>query len=156
MRRGTVIALAVLLLAVAVGTFRMVRRDRASASPPRQEAGAEATFVGAAECLPCHKTEAALWQASDHARAMERPSRSSVKAPFAGEQTAAHGVTTTFSTRDGRFGVRTDDRDGAMRDFEVAYTFGVDPLQQYLIAAPGGSYQALGLAWDTRPAASGG
>jgi cytochrome c554/c'-like protein len=39
---------------------------------------------------------------------------------------------------------------------EVAYTFGVDPLQQYLIAFPDGRYQALGIVWDSRPREQGG
>jgi len=29
-------------------------------------------------------------------------------------------------------------------------------LQQYLIAMPGGRYQALGIAWDSRPKEQGG
>ena len=32
----------------------------------------------------------------------------------------------------------------------------VYPLQQYLIAFPGGRYQALGIAWDSRPKDQGG
>src|SRR5262249_47308565 len=40
--------------------------------------------------------------------------------------------------RDGKFRVYTDGPDGTMREYEVAYTFGVAPLQQYLIAVPGG------------------
>ena len=46
--------------------------------------------------------------------------------------------------------------DGALHDYEIAYTFGVYPLQQYLIAFPGGRYQALGIAWDSRPKDQGG
>ena len=34
--------------------------------------------------------------------------------------------------------------------------FGVTPLQQYLVALPGGRYQALGIAWDSRPKRDGG
>ncbi len=36
------------------------------------------------------------------------------------------------------------------------YTFGVTPLQQYLIEFPGGRMQALSIAWDTRPKEEGG
>ena len=36
------------------------------------------------------------------------------------------------------------------------YTFGVEPLQQYLIELPGGRLQALGIAWDARPKEQGG
>ena len=45
--------------------------------------------------------------------------------------------------------VRTEGPDGALHDYAIAYTFGVYPLQQYLIAFPGGRYQALGIAWDS-------
>ena len=37
-----------------------------------------------------------------------------------------------------------------MAEFEITYTFGHDPLQQYLVPFPGGRLQALSLAWDSR------
>ena len=40
-------------------------------------------------------------------------------------------------------------------DFEIKYTFGVHPLQQYLIELPGGRMQALSIAWDSRPEGAG-
>jgi len=52
--------------------------------------------------------------------------------------------------------VRTEGPDGKLQDYSIAYTFGVEPLQQYLIAFPGGRLQALGIAWDSRPRAQGG
>jgi len=48
--------------------------------------------------------------------------------------------------------VRTDGPDGKLHDYEIKYTFGVVPLQQYLIEFPDGRLQALGIAWDSRPA----
>src|SRR5574340_917885 len=66
------------------------------------------------------------------------------------------GITTIFFRREGRFMVRTDGPDGELHDYEIKYTFGVTPLQQYLIPLPGGRLQALGIAWDTRPKAQGG
>ncbi|MBF6571374.1 MAG: HEAT repeat domain-containing protein [Candidatus Binataceae bacterium] len=66
------------------------------------------------------------------------------------------GITTSFFRRDSRFMVRTDGPDGALHEYAIDYTFGVYPLQQYLIAMPGGRLQALGIAWDSRPRASGG
>ena len=44
--------------------------------------------------------------------------------------------------------VRTDGPDAALHEYSVASTFGVYPLQQYLIAMPGGRLQALAIAWD--------
>src|SRR5262245_7146638 len=48
------------------------------------------------------------------------------------------GVTSTFYRKDDKFFVRTDGPDGKLYDYEIAYTFGVYPLQQYLVSFPGG------------------
>jgi hypothetical protein len=81
---------------------------------------------------------------------MQTPSRRTVLAPFAGERATHSGAAATFSSSDGRFVVRTEGPDGKPADFPVRYTFGVYPLQQYLLDLPGGRLQALGFAWDTR------
>ena len=62
---------------------------------------------------------------------------------FANAKFTYAGMTSTFSRRDGKFFVRTDGPDGKLADFEIKYTFGVRPLQQYLIELPGGRLQAL-------------
>jgi tetratricopeptide (TPR) repeat protein len=62
------------------------------------------------------------------------------------------GITSSFRTQGGKFFVTTDGPDGQLTEYEIRYTFGVDPLQQYMVAFPGGRYQLLPLAWDTRPA----
>ena len=46
--------------------------------------------------------------------------------------------------------VDPDGPDGKLADFDVKYTFGVEPLQQYLVELAGGRLQALSIAWDTR------
>jgi tetratricopeptide (TPR) repeat protein len=66
------------------------------------------------------------------------------------------GIVSTFFKRDGKFFVRTDGPDGKLADFEIKYTFGVTPLQQYLVEFPGGRLQAFSIAWDTRPKEQGG
>jgi predicted CXXCH cytochrome family protein len=65
-------------------------------------------------------------------------------------------VTSVFFRRDGKFFVRTDGPNGKLQDYEVKFTFGVEPLQQYLIELPGGRLQALSIAWDSRSKAEGG
>jgi hypothetical protein len=75
---------------------------------------------------------------------------------FAGAQLEHFGVTTTFFRDGDKFIVRTDGPDGALHEYPIAYTFGVYPPQQYLIAMPGGRLQALGIAWDSRPKEQGG
>jgi tetratricopeptide (TPR) repeat protein len=87
---------------------------------------------------------------------MQPATEASVLGNFDGAQYSHFGVETTFFRRDGKFFARTDGPDGELRDFEIAYTFGVEPLQQYLIAFPGGRLQALSVVWDTRRASEGG
>ncbi|OAF14767.1 hypothetical protein AXW67_17505 [Bradyrhizobium neotropicale] len=66
------------------------------------------------------------------------------------------GVHSRFFKRDDKFFVETDGPDGKLATFEVKYTFGIDPLQQYLIEFPDGRVQALSIAWDSRPKNQGG
>jgi hypothetical protein len=84
------------------------------------------------------------------------PPRQRCSATSNGAQLEHFGVTTTFFRDGDKFMVRTDGPDGALREYTIAYTFGVYPLQQYLIAMPGGRLQALGIAWDSRPKEQGG
>ena len=117
---------------------------------------AEATFVGAAACAGCHADETLNWTISHHAQAMQKATPETVLGEFNGVSLDHHGVTTTFSRNGETFMVRTEGPDGALHEYQIAYTFGVYPLQQYLIAFPGGRYQALGIAWDSRPKDQGG
>ena len=138
-------------MALAVGCERAEQpapAPKAAAAPP--------SFVGIAKCAGCHPKETEAYRASDHARAMEPATDQTVLGSFDEARITHRGVTSTFFRRDGKFLVRTDGPDGKLGEFEITYTFGVDPLQQYLIPFPGGRLQALGLAWDTRPRAQGG
>jgi Flp pilus assembly protein TadD len=116
----------------------------------------EPAFVGAAACAGCHAGETRTWAASHHAKAMQKATPATVLGDFAGAALTHHGVTTTFSRAGDAFMARTEGPDGALHDYKIAYTFGVYPLQQYLVAFPGGRYQALGVAWDSRPKEQGG
>src|SRR4030095_15394736 len=89
---------------------------------------AAAAYVGAARCAGCHAAQSAAWRGSHHDRAMQVASAETV----------------------------LGDVGGARHDYEGPYTFGADPLQQLLVAFPGGRLQALGIAWDSRPRALGG
>ncbi len=114
------------------------------------------TFVGRAACAGCHAEEDARWRGSHHDLAMQEATKATVLGDFHNASFTHYGVTTTFSERDGKFFARTDGPDGKLREYPIAYTFGVYPLQQYLIPFPGGRYQALNVAWDARPAKEGG
>jgi tetratricopeptide (TPR) repeat protein len=119
-------------------------------------AGDRADYGGSAACKSCHAAEYAVWQRSHHAQAMQHASRDTVLGDFSGVSHTEDGVNSSFFMREGRYFVRTDGPDGRLADFEVKYTFGTDPLQQYLVELPGGRLQALSLSWDARPARDGG
>jgi len=126
------------------------------AVPARSTETATATFVGGKECVSCHEEQARLWRGSHHALAMQPADAETVRGNFNRATFVKDSVTSTFSHRGADYNVRTDGADGKPHDYRVAYTFGVSPLQQYLIGFPDGRYQALGIAWDTRPAGEGG
>jgi len=86
-------------------------------------------FVGSGACATCHADQHALWQKSQHALAMQEATPATILG---------------------------DTGKAVVGDFDFRYTFGIAPLQQYLVPFPGGRLQALGIAWDSRPAASGG
>ncbi len=113
-------------------------------------------YVGRARCASCHPQQDTLWQGSDHDLAMEPATVGTVLGRFDSTVFVHDGVTSTFYRRGDAFMVRTEGPDGTLDDYEVAYTFGARPLQQYLIPFPDGRYQALGVAWDARPASEGG
>lgn len=108
-----------------------------------------AAYVENRLCIGCHEEQGRLWQASHHAQAMATPDPRSVRGDFDDTTFTHQGVTSRFFRRDGKYVVRTDGPDGKPADFEIAYTFGVAPLQQYLIALPGGRLQPLQIAWDS-------
>jgi Tfp pilus assembly protein PilF len=114
------------------------------------------SFVGGQVCAGCHAAETERWAGSHHALAMQKATPATVLGNFADAKLGHFGVVTSFSRSGDRFMVRADGPDGALHDYEIAYTFGVYPLQQYLIALPGGRLQALGIAWDSRAKEQGG
>ena len=44
--------------------------------------------------------------------------------------------------------METENQQGNMEVFEIAYTFGWEPLQQYLVRFPDGRMQVLPTCWD--------
>ncbi len=115
-----------------------------------------ATYVGRAACAQCHAHEVKAYNGSDHDRAMEPADAKSVLGDFNNVRFIHNRITTTFFRQGEEYWVRTDGPNGKLQDYRVAYTFGVDPLQQYLIKFSDGRLQALDIAWDSRLKAQGG
>jgi len=114
------------------------------------------TYVGSAECRRCHADEFAKWSGSHHDLAMQVANDETVLANFDAAEFLQGDSSFRFSRRDGKYWVQTENAQGELEEFEIAYTFGVEPLQQYLVRFPHGRFQPLSVAWDTRPASRGG
>jgi hypothetical protein len=59
------------------------------------------------------------------------------------------GTLSRFYKRAEKFFIETDGPEGKPAEFEIKYTVGVEPLQQYLVEMEKGRLQSLDIAWDT-------
>ncbi|HTV80643.1 MAG TPA: ammonia-forming cytochrome c nitrite reductase subunit c552, partial [Steroidobacteraceae bacterium] len=139
----------VLVCAALVGAVFFATRPRDGAPPAL-------AYVGTPACAVCHSQAYQNWLQSDHRHAMEKATNQSVLGDFSNISFDYFGTTSRFFRRDGKYYVQTDNAQGQLQTFEIAYTFGHYPLQQYLIAFPDGRLQALSISWDSRPAVQGG
>ncbi len=105
--------------------------------------------VSSQACMSCHEQQFRDWTGSHHDWAWRRPQPENVLGDFDDASIHHNGVTTRFSNREGRYYIEADGPDGKPREFEIKYTVGVEPLQQYLVETEPGRLQALDLAWDT-------
>ncbi|MCP4237122.1 MAG: deca-heme c-type cytochrome, partial [Aestuariibacter sp.] len=55
-----------------------------------------------------------------------------------------------------QYWVNMPDVDGKQQDYQIKYTFGVEPLQQYMVEFDDGRVQLIPYAWDNREAEAGG
>jgi tetratricopeptide (TPR) repeat protein len=140
-----VVALVVIVFAIPLYVAREVQQGRTDVavteSPP--------TFVGREQCIDCHTDAYESWLGSHHDDAMDFANEDTVLGDFDDAEFEYGGVTSRFYRRDGKYFVHTEGAGGEMAEMEILYTFGVEPLQQYLVPFPGGRLQALSTAWDT-------
>ncbi|MFC6924891.1 tetratricopeptide repeat protein [Microbulbifer taiwanensis] len=130
--------------------------DARMGDPGARIGGADRAYIGTQECAGCHSEQFQAWQRSHHDLAMQKASEDTVLGDFDDAKFEYYGTQSRFHRKDGNYLVRTDGPDGELHDYPIAYTFGVYPLQQYLVEFPGGRLQALSIAWDSRSESEGG
>ena len=113
-------------------------------------------YVGSEQCQTCHIPEHQDWSASDHHKAMMTMEPSHVLGNFSAAPLGHHGQQTHFSDQASGYQISTDQQTSSAATLDLAYTFGVFPLQQYLTALPDGRLQSLPFAWDSRADTAGG
>jgi tetratricopeptide (TPR) repeat protein len=146
--RGALLAGAMAVIVLGFLVWRWIPGYMSKGSKPQFVSSS--AYVGEATCAGCHAKEAEAWSHSHHALAMQPANQKTVLGDFNDARFSKDGVTSSFYQKDGVFYVRTDGPDGQLQDFNLAYTFGVFPLQQYLAPFPGGRFQSLGIAWDSQ------
>ncbi|RUA09066.1 MAG: hypothetical protein DSY82_06410, partial [Flavobacteriia bacterium] len=106
-------------------------------------------YVGDKNCVSCHKKETNLWKGSHHDLAMQVANDSTVLGDFNDVSTVIDKVSYHFYRKDGGFFVNIKEIDGSVNDYQIKYTFGFTPLQQYLVDFDKGRKQVLRVTWDT-------
>jgi len=106
-------------------------------------------YLGSNDCAGCHTQAYQDWQGSDHDQAMQHATATTVKGDFNNSSFEGPSNSALFSKKSDGFYARLAGTDGRVKDHKILYTFGTEPLQQYLVAFPGGRLQQLPVAWNT-------
>jgi predicted CXXCH cytochrome family protein len=106
-------------------------------------------FINNSLCIECHKEQTKRWLGSDHEKAMQVANKQTVLGNFNNFLFTDAGIKTRFFKKEDKYFINTLGAEGKYADFEVKYTFGIKPLQQYLLALPKGRLQAFTVAWNT-------
>lgn len=126
--------------------------------PSQSKVAAE--FVGSQVCANCHQQAFQDWQGSHHFQSMLEASHESVLADFSNVEFVAHGVTYRFYTQQENdslsYWVEITETNSKRDLHQITFTFGFQPLQQYLVEFDNGHIQALNVAWDSRSEQEGG
>ena len=106
-------------------------------------------YLGSNSCAGCHTQAYQDWRGSHHDQAMQHATDTTVKGDFNNRLFEAPDNNALFSTKADGFYARLAGADGEVQEHKILYTFGTEPLQQYLVAFPGGRLQQLPVAWNT-------
>lgn len=138
-------------VSLAGDTVKTEGKEKPGATLPERVLGTGpqgVAYVDEASCLGCHSVQAEKWSNSHHALAMQVAGDETVLGDFDDAVYEVNGESFRFFRRDGGFFAEVKTPGGEKREFPVLYTFGADPLQQYLVPSGGGRLQVLGAAWD--------
>ncbi|AIY67357.1 tetratricopeptide repeat protein [Pseudoalteromonas piratica] len=107
-------------------------------------------------CASCHQSQVKDWQSSHHFHAMEKASEASVLGDFNNVTLKYQNETVRFYKQGQQFYIDMPNLDGVISSYPVAFTFGYEPLQQYMFDFGNGHFQFFPFAWDSRKATLGG
>jgi tetratricopeptide (TPR) repeat protein len=106
------------------------------------------SFIGDQTCQSCHAQEWDEWKGSHHDYAIAEADEESVRGDFENVQFSQGENRYRFYRDEENYMVDVTEQDQTTV-YRIDYTFGWEPLQQYLIDIGQGKMQALHIAWDT-------
>ena len=106
-------------------------------------------YVGAEKCATCHQQEYDDWMGSHHQMAMLPATNENVLGDFNNVDFQQDAYNMRFFMNGEKHMVNAIDHDSVYKDLEVLFTFGFEPLQQYLVDGGDGKLQALTVAWNS-------
>ena len=113
-------------------------------------------YVGSQACIDCHQKESKAWKGSHHDMAMKHANSQSVLGDFNDHIFTLQDKPNRFFRNGEEYWVNVQGPDGNWHDYKVSYTFGWQPLQQYMVEFEDGRIQLLPFAWDSRLKEQGG
>ncbi|MFQ5661459.1 MAG: multiheme c-type cytochrome [Gammaproteobacteria bacterium] len=134
------------LIALAGLFLVMTGLDPAKAA---EQAVSGSHYTGSDKCADCHPEQFRDWQDSHHALSMQEAVPATVLADFNNVSFKNEHIDILFHRDKGEYMARTAGPGGQVEDFPIRYTFGITPLQEYIVAFPRGRFQVLPVAWDT-------
>lgn len=114
------------------------------------------SYRNRSKCISCHEEVFEAYVNSHHDLAMEIATEQSVLGDFDNKVEIHFGDTALFYRQGDKYFIRTIGTGGEYTNYEIVYTFGWTPLQQYLVEFPRGYYQVLPWCWDNRTKEAGG
>lgn len=106
-------------------------------------------YVGDDNCKSCHETAYKDWKGSHHELAMQEANTTTVLGDFNNVTLSLDGVDYRLYKNGEKFMVDVKEIDKSEKTYEIKYTFGITPLQQYMVDFDRGKKQVLRLSWDT-------
>ncbi|TPH15903.1 multiheme c-type cytochrome [Litorilituus lipolyticus] len=113
-------------------------------------------YVGVKQCESCHQKEYQAWQGSHHDMSMKHANSASVLGNFTDFKFVENNQANRFYRKENQYWVNIKGPDGKFHDYQIKYTFGYEPLQQYMVEFDDGRVQLIPFAWDSRPKSQGG
>jgi len=139
-----------LLYASCNNTAEQGGTDTSAGIAESEKAAKTYDFVGDQSCKTCHFEEWKSWQGSHHDYAMQKPTEETVRGDFNNVVFKDGEDRYRFFRKEDDYKIEAPGPDGTLEIFTVRYTFGWEPLQQYLVDIGQGKLQALHAAWDTQ------